>query len=128
MTLPVAAPLVGNAMLRDRACGNQILLAVADAAVVLAPIHLGGVRSEIWASNFVVDADFRATQAGEKRLRLIGVRLGRRIRLAMIDLLREVPGMKRVPMRRFVGENGRTKRDALLQTGNASIFRLGDEG
>jgi len=67
----------------------QILLAVADAPVILAPIHFGGVGSEVWAADMVVDAVFGPAQAAKETLGKIG--RGSHfiaVRLRMVDALR----------------------------------------
>jgi hypothetical protein len=52
---------------------HQILLAVADAAGVLAPSHFAGVGRQVRTSNLMMNTDLRTAQAGEERLRLIGL-------------------------------------------------------
>lgn len=51
---------------------HQVLLAVADAAVILAPRHFSGVCGEVGATDVVVNADLSATDAGEEAFRAVG--------------------------------------------------------
>jgi len=51
---------------------HQILFAIVDTAVVLAPSHFARVGGQIRASNVMVNTDLGAAQAGEERLSLIG--------------------------------------------------------
>jgi hypothetical protein len=76
-------------MLQSSACSHQILFTVANAAVVLAPRHFTGVGWQVRTGDVVVNADFSAAQAGEKRLRLTGADLAVRISFAVIDPLRQ---------------------------------------
>jgi hypothetical protein len=46
--------------------GRHVLPAVADPAVILAPSHLGCAGQEVRAGDVVMEADFRATDAGEE--------------------------------------------------------------
>jgi hypothetical protein len=62
-------------MLKGSVSSHQILFAVAGAAVILAPSHFAGIGRQIWTGNIVMNADLSATQAREKRLRLIGASL-----------------------------------------------------
>lgn len=76
-------------MRKSRARSRQILLAIADAPVVLSPSHFAGVRGEVWTGNMMMDADLSTAQAREERLRLIGAGFAIRIAFAMIDSLRQ---------------------------------------
>ena len=84
---------------------HQILLAIRDAAVVLAPSHFGGVGAEISAGNAMMNADLSAADAREEQLGLVCAGLAVRIRPFVIDALGQEAGMQRIPMRRFVGMN-----------------------
>lgn len=66
-------------MRKSGAGSHQILFAIAHAPIVFAPRHLARLGHQIWTGDVMVNADFRAAQAGEKRLRLIGVGLVRRM-------------------------------------------------
>ncbi len=60
--LPVPAPLGGLRMDQRGVGRNQVLLAVADPAVILAPVHFTGIGSEIWAGDMMVNAGFEKPQ------------------------------------------------------------------
>ena len=93
-------------MRQRRVDDDQILLAVGNAAVVLAPRHFCGVRVQVRAGDMMVNADLGATDAREKRLSVIRASAAVAVRLLMIDPLRQIAGVQRVPMRRFVCVNG----------------------
>ena len=85
-------------MLRRRRDDRAVLFAVRHAAVVFSPIHFGRVGCEIRPRDMMMCADFRATQAGEKRLGHIRAAFAVTIREAVIDALCDVARMERVPM------------------------------
>ena len=45
---------------------DQILLAIRDATVVLAPSHFGRVGVQVWPGDVVMRPDFGAAQAREE--------------------------------------------------------------
>jgi len=51
-------------MLQGSVAGHQILLAIADAAVVFPPCHLAGVSRQIGTGDVVMNADLSAARAG----------------------------------------------------------------
>ena len=53
----------------------------------------------------MVNADLRATKAGEKRLGVVRAGAVPLNTPLMIDALGQIAGVQRVPMRRFVGMN-----------------------
>jgi len=57
-------PLPRNRMLQGSVAGHQILLAIADAAVVFPPCHLAGVSRQIGTGDVVMNADLSAARAG----------------------------------------------------------------
>jgi hypothetical protein len=54
----------------------------------------------------MMDADFGTAQSREKRLRSIRARASVAVRDLMVDALRQVPRVQRVPMAGLVGMNG----------------------
>lgn len=63
VALPVSLPLSRHRMRQRRVDRHQILLAIRDAAVVLAPSHFGGVGAEIHAGNAMMNTDLSAADA-----------------------------------------------------------------
>jgi hypothetical protein len=58
--------------MRKRGIGDhQILLAIAHAAMILAPRHFAGVGFQIRPRDMVMRADFRAAQPGKEALGLV---------------------------------------------------------
>lgn len=92
---------------------HQILLAIADAAVVLAPSHLTSIGVEVRAAQVMVMTHLGATDAGEEAFRLIGAGALRRVCVLVVDALREEDRMEFVPMGGFVGVNRGVRRHAL---------------
>src|SRR5262245_7166650 len=90
---------------------QYIVLSVADAAMILAPCHLTGIRAEIRACNVVMRPDLGSTDAGEKALCHIGASPVMGICLGMVDSFRQIPCMERVPARRFIGMYGAARLD-----------------
>lgn len=87
-------------------CGirhREVEKAVADPAIVLTPRHLGGIGVEVRAGNMMVNANFRASEAAEEAFRHVRASFAVRIGFAVVDALRQIPGMQHIPMRRFVG-------------------------
>lgn len=81
--------------MRQSGAGDEsVLLAVADAAVIFAPVHFTGIGGEVGAGDLVVDADFRATQAREVAFREVGRRAVVAVGDGMIDALRDVAGVE----------------------------------
>ena len=74
--------------------GGEVLDAVADAAVILAPCHFRGIGGEVRAGDPVMDAYLSATDAREEALRLIGAGLAIRIGFGVIDALRQEAGVQ----------------------------------
>lgn len=64
--LPVPLPLPGDGVRERGAGGDEVLDAVADAAVVLTPSHLASIGSKVGAADTVVDTHLGPTQAGEE--------------------------------------------------------------
>jgi len=98
-------------MLSRRRDDRAVLLAIRHTAVVFSPIHFGCIRREIWTSDMMMRADFRATKAGEKRLRHIRATLAVTVREAVIDAPCDVARMERVPMRSLIGIHRATGRE-----------------
>ena len=115
-------------MRQRRAHDQAVLLAVADAAVILAPIHFSGVGRQIRAGDLVMNADLRAAQTGEEAFRLIGRSAVVAIGHGVVDALGHVARMESIPMGSFVGKDGAAQRDAIMQAAHAFIFALGHEG
>lgn len=65
--LPVAGPLLALGVRLGRVGDDQVLLAVADAAVVLAPYHFVGIGVEVRAGEVVVNANLRAAGLARRR-------------------------------------------------------------
>ena len=82
------------------------MLAVAHAPVVLTPRHFGRIGGEVRAGDMMVNADLGAADAREERLGVIRASIAVAVRLLMVDALRQIAGVQRVPMRRFIGVNG----------------------
>jgi len=74
-------------MLRGGIGNDQILLAVADAAVIFAPIHFASISREIRTADMVMRTDFGAAQAAKETFSLIGASLTIRISLTVINAL-----------------------------------------
>lgn len=74
-------------MLWRRVGGDQILFTVADAVVVLPPSQFARIDRDMRAGDMIVNTDLRATQAGEKRLGLVGASFAIGIGFAVIDPL-----------------------------------------
>ena len=66
--LPISLPLARNWMRERGVSRHQILLAIGNAAVVLAPRHFSGIGPEIAPADMVMNADLGAADAREKRL------------------------------------------------------------
>ena len=125
--LPITAPLrrlpsgCGGA---DEHCE---LVSVRLAAVILAPSHLGRIGLKIRASDMMMNADLGAAHAGEEGLGLIGASAVRRaVFNLMIDALYGEVGCELIPMRGFVGVDGRTCCNGLTCEGNAGRLGLGN--
>ena len=82
------------------------LRTVGNAAVVLAPRHLVRIGGEIPPGDVVVRPDFSAAQAAEKRLRLIGAGIRRRIGHAVVDPAGVKADVQRIPGARLIGMDG----------------------
>ena len=93
-------------MRQRRVDGNQILLAIVTATIVLSPSHFVGVGREVRPGDMMMNADLSAAEAREEALGLVRASFVVAVAVLMIDALRQIAGMQRVPMRRFVGMNG----------------------
>lgn len=54
---------------------HQILFAIANPAMILAPRHFGGIRGEVRAADVVVNANLSAADAREEAFRAVGAGL-----------------------------------------------------
>src|SRR5207237_571679 len=95
---------------------HEVLHTVADPPIVLPPSHFPRIRVEVGTGNVMVNADFGATDAREKRLGLIGASLTVGIANRVVDALCQITSMQVVPMRRFVGMYCATFNDALADS------------
>lgn len=103
-----------------------VLLAVAHAAVVLAPSHLASVGAEIGAGDVVVNAHLSAAKAGEERLGLIGAGIVGAVSLLVVDATGLERGMETIPALGFVSVNDAAGGHALNDGGDR--LGLGAEG
>jgi hypothetical protein len=85
--------------------GDQVLFTVAQAPVVFAPRHFGGLGLEIRAGDMVVGPDLGAAQAGKERLGRIRAGAVVAVRPLVIDALGKESVVQRISMRSFVGVN-----------------------
>jgi hypothetical protein len=101
------------------------LLAVTDAAEVLAPGRLSGVTDEIGSGDVVVMSEFAAAQAGEIGFRGIGAGTVDAEAVLVVDPLHGEAGVQRVPRRALIGMNRGALGDPLADRGHR--IRLGRE-
>lgn len=113
----------------ERGFGHpKVLLAVAGAAVVLAPSHLARVSSEVGAGDVMVRTDLGPTEAREERLGLVRAGVVSAVRLLMVDALGQVALVKHVPTGGLVSMDGAALGDPLADRLNRSRLALEDEG
>ena len=101
--MPVAAE-IDRRFATHRQPDNTIdLVAIADAAQVLAPSRLLGITDEIRPGDMVMMPKFAARQAGEIGFHAIGAGAVDAVAVLVIDPLHGEAGMKLVPGRTFMG-------------------------
>lgn len=121
--LPVALPHLRRRVTERGARDHLVLAAVADAAVVLTPRHLGGVGREVGAGDVVVDAHLGPTQTGEIALSLIGAGVVGAVGHLMVDavglerLVETVPALSLVSVNDGAGEHAGLNRVHALSLG-----------
>src|SRR6185369_6152333 len=103
--LPVSAK-IHRRWTPHRQPGHAVdLLAVADAAQVLAPGGLLGVAQKIPPGDVVVMTEFAAAQTREVGFRAIGAGAVDAVALLVVDPLHGEAGMQRIPGRALIGMN-----------------------
>jgi hypothetical protein len=72
MSLPISGEVHGLASLHCKGGHAAHLIAIRDAAIILAPRRLLRIAKQIRACNVMVNARFSTAQAGETFLGLVG--------------------------------------------------------
>lgn len=96
-------PLARHWRHHSRVNHHASLIAIGDAAIVLAPCHLTGICVEVRPGDMVAHTDLSAAKARQETFRLIDASHAVRIADAVVDALGVVRAVQRVPMRSFVG-------------------------
>ena len=104
-TLPITAEIDRWPASHRQADNTVRLLAVADAAEVLAPGCLLGIAEEIRPSDMVVMPELAPAQAGEVGFRAIGAGAVNAVAVLMVDPLHGEPGVQLIPGRALVAVN-----------------------
>lgn len=126
VALPVTLPHLRRRVTERGARDHLVLPTVADAAVVLAPRHLGGIGCEVGAGDVVVNAHLGASEAGEERLGLVRAGFVGAVGDLMVDAVRLERLVQPIPTLRLVGMNYGAGGDARLN--RLHTLRLGAEG
>ena len=90
------------------------LLAVADAAEILAPGRFLGVAHEIRPGNVVVMAEFAPAQAAEVGFSAVGAGIVDAVAVLVVDPPHREPGVQPVPGRALIGMNSGALGDAMV--------------
>src|SRR5689334_21210439 len=122
-TLPIAAEIDRWPAAHRQTDNTVRLLAVADAAEVLAPGCLLGIAEEIRPSDVVVMPEFAAAQTGEVGFYAIGAGAFDAVAVLMVDPPHGEPGVQLVPGRALVGVNQGALVDPLSDRRHGGLLR-----
>ena len=98
------------------------LLAVADAAQVLAPGCLLGITEQVGPGNVMVVAEFGPAQAGEVGFCAVGAGPGDAVAVLVINAAHGKAGVQRVPGQALIGMDRDSSGNTLADAGQGWVF------